>query len=209
MDTKIYNQKGAETGTMTLPESIFGLPLNRDLVQQARVASEANSRKPVAHSKDRSEVRGGGRKPWRQKGTGRARHGSRRSPIWKGGGVTHGPRKEKNYAQKLNTAMAKKALKTILSAKFKNGQIKIINDLTLENYKTKEFVNLMKDMAGLLDNKKTSVLFILDKKNINLVRASANVSRVKIAPVAELNILDALKFGNIVFTEKAVKALNK
>ncbi len=206
METKVYNQTASETGTINLPESIFGLPLNRDLVQQVRLALSANSRKPVAHSKDRSEVRGGGRKPWRQKGTGRSRHGSRRSPIWKGGGVAHGPRNDKNYSQKINAAMAKKALKTALSAKLKTGQVKIVNDLSLANNKTKDFAVVLKGLAKLFV-KPVAVMLVLDKKDVNFIQASANLPRVKVISVAELNLLDILKFGGIIFTEKAIKSL--
>ena len=102
METTLYTQKGTETGKITLDAKIFGLKWNADLVHQTVVAMQANARTPVAHTKDRSDVRGGGRKPWKQKGTGKARHGSTRSPIWKGGGVTHGPRNEKSYDQKIN-----------------------------------------------------------------------------------------------------------
>ena len=117
MVTKLYNIKGEATGKLTVPENLFGLPWNADLVHQVVTAMRANMRPNVAHTKDRGEVRGGGKKPWQQKGTGRARHGSSRSPIWKGGGVTHGPRKDKIYAQKINRTMAAKALLTVLSRK--------------------------------------------------------------------------------------------
>ena len=205
MEAKIYNLTGEETGKLNLPESIFGMSLNKDLVQQARVGLLANKRPSVAHTKDRSEVRGGGRKPWRQKGTGRARHGSRRSPIWKGGGVSHGPRNEKDYSKKINSAMVKVAMKNALSSKFKNGQVMIINDFDFNSSKTKDFKNTFKNV---IENKHTC-LFVLDQAPQNIIMASGNIPRVKVVGVRNINILDILKFGRIIFDEAAIKFLNK
>src|SRR6185437_9448180 len=129
METKIYNIEGKETGKMTLPENIFGLPWNADLMHQVVVSMRSNARHSIAHTKDRGEVRGGGKKPWQQKGTGRARHGSSRSPIWKGGGVSHGPRKEKLYAKVLPKGMRRKALLVALSRKYKDGEIIFLDKL--------------------------------------------------------------------------------
>src|SRR6478609_7180183 len=114
MEATLYNKKGEKAGKVTLPESLFGLPWNADLVHQVVTSMQDNARLSIAHTKDRGEVRGGGKKPWKQKGTGRARHGSSRSPIWKGGGITHGPLAEKNYKQKINKKMASKALAAAL-----------------------------------------------------------------------------------------------
>jgi large subunit ribosomal protein L4 len=149
METHVYNQKGKSVGTFALPEAIFGLPWNGDLVHQVVSAMQANARTPVAHTKDRSDVRGGGRKPWKQKGTGRARHGSTRSPIWRGGGVTHGPINDKDYSQKINKKMRAKALYTVLSEKVRRGQIIFLEELTMKNVKTKDAVMVLTDLSKL------------------------------------------------------------
>ena len=137
METKIFNQKGKEAGTIALPEAIFGLPWNADLVYQVVNSLRSSARDPIAHTKTRGEVRGGGRKPWQQKGLGKARHGSIRSPIWVGGGVTHGPRKDKNYDRKVNKQAKLKALNVILSKKFRDNEILFLQGLTLDNPKDK------------------------------------------------------------------------
>ena len=205
METKVYNQSGEEAGTINLAESVFGLPLNLDLLQQARIAISANKRNMVAHAKDRSEVRGGGKKPWRQKGTGRARHGSRRSPIWKGGGVAHGPRKEKDYSQKINSAMAKKALRIALSSKLSSGNIRIVKEISISSPKTKDFLNSLHQIFG--GEKVRSALFVVAKTDRNMLNASRNISNVKVETASNLNLLDVLKFGKIIFTEEAIKKI--
>src|SRR5947207_14998089 len=129
METTIYTKEGKKKGTITLPEEVFGLNWNADLVHEVLTSLATNARTPVAHTKNRGEVRGGGKKPWQQKGTGRARHGSIRSPIWVGGGVTHGPRADKNYFRKVNKKMKAKALYTLLSAKFRDGEVLFVESL--------------------------------------------------------------------------------
>lgn len=195
---------GEDAGTITLPESVFGLPNNLDLVHQVRVGMLANARRPVAHTKNRSEVRGGGKKPWRQKGTGRARHGSRRSPIWKGGGVSHGPRKEKNYSQKINSGMAEKALNTVLSSKFKAGQIRAVKDFNLDKISTKKFIGWAGAAAG---GDFKSLLVVLDRGEKNILKSGRNLSGVKITTSGSLNIMDVLRFKKIIFTESGLKSL--
>src|SRR5262245_26808838 len=129
METKVYNQQGKETGKLKLPEAVFGLPWNGDLVHQVVVSMQANQREGNAHTKGRGEVRGGGKKPWRQKGTGRARHGSIRSPLWRGGGTTHGPSNERNYEKKINKKMKTKALYTVLSQKNRDGEVVLLDQV--------------------------------------------------------------------------------
>ena len=132
MEAKLYNIQGKTEGTVQVPETLFGVPWNADLVHQVVVSMQANARQTNAHTKDRGEVRGGGRKPWKQKGTGRARHGSTRSPIWAHGGVAHGPRNEKIYEKKINRKVREKALLTALSQKFRDGEVVFLKEVALE-----------------------------------------------------------------------------
>ena len=137
METKIYNQKGGDAGSITLPEKVFGALWRADLVHQVVESMRSNKRAGTADTKDRGEVRGGGRKPWKQKGTGRARHGSSRSPIWVGGGVTHGPLAEKNYKRKISKKMRAQALFSVLSKKFKDGEIIFVDSLAMSKMNSK------------------------------------------------------------------------
>ena len=200
LETEIYNQKGKSVGKLKLPESIFGLPWNGDLVHQVVTAMQANSRTPVAHTKTRGEVRGGGRKPWKQKGTGRARHGSSRSPIWKGGGVTHGPRNEKSYEQKINKKMRVKALLTVLSEKLRKGQILFVEELSLKNIKTKDAVAIMKSLSAvkgfekIIGGKKPNIYITCPAKSDALKKSFANIASVEIDEIKNLNPVDLLNF---------------
>src|SRR3989344_1794431 len=166
---KVYNQEGKEIANLELNKAIFKLPWNDDLVHQAVRVAFANQRQVLASTKDRSEVRGGGRKPWRQKGTGRARHGSIRSPLWKGGGVTFGPTTERNFKVKINKKMAQKAFLIVLSAKAKDNEILILDDLKLSAPKTKEMAKIMKNFSQV----KTALL-VLESNNENAKRAGNN-----------------------------------
>ena len=207
METQIYNQKGKSVGKLELPESIFGLPWNGDLVHQVVTAMQANSRTPVAHTKTRGEVRGGGRKPWKQKGTGRARHGSSRSPIWIGGGVTHGPRNEKSYDQKINKKMKAKALYTVLSEKLRKGQIIFLEELTLKNIKTKDAVGVIKDLSTIkgferiVGGKKPNTYITIPAKGDTLKKSFANIPTVEIDEVRNINPVDLLAFKYIVISQ--------
>jgi large subunit ribosomal protein L4 len=207
METQIYNQKGKSVGTLKLPESIFGLAWNGDLVHQVVTAMQANARTPVAHTKTRGEVRGGGKKPWKQKGTGRARHGSTRSPIWKGGGITHGPRNEKSYEQKINKKMKTKALYTVLSEKLRKGQILFLEELTLKNIKTKDAVVVMKDLSSIkgfekiTGGKKPSTYITVPAKGDTLKKSFANIPTVEIDEVRNLNPVDLLAYRYIIMSQ--------
>ncbi len=203
MQTKIYNKDNQEVGVIDLADSVFGVPMNVNLVHQVRVGLLANQRKPVAHTKDRSDVRGGGKKPWRQKGTGRARHGSTRSPIWKGGGVSHGPRNDKNYSQKINLKVARLGLKMALSAKLKSGRVMVVEKLDLAGGKTKDFKNLVSKLGWTGQG----LLVVTSQPVENLTRASANLPKTKVVSINNLGLLDVLKFHNIILTTGAVNCL--
>lgn len=205
MEAKIYNQEGKESGVIKLPESIFGVKWSNDLVHQVVNALQANLRRPIADTKSRSEVRGGGKKPYRQKGTGRARHGSSRSPIWVGGGVTHGPLSDKNYSQKVNKKMRTKAFLTVLSRKLAEGEIIFVQDLPLAEAKTKQaqiyLNNFSKAGFAKINYKKGKrAIFSWPKVNEVAARSFRNLKSVQTADLRNLNILDLLSYKYLVIT---------
>lgn len=217
MNASIYNQTGKEAGKITLPEGVFDLPWNSDLVHQVVVSMQANMRTPVAHAKDRSEVSGGGKKPWRQKGTGRARHGSSRSPIWIGGGVTHGPTNEKNYKKKINKKMKAKALYTVLSRKLKDGEVLFVDKIETGEIKTKNAKEILSSFGKIsgfenIAKKKKNALYITttaDDKNTN--RSFSNFSNIALGKVENLNLLNILNHKYLIITEpeKSVETIGK
>lgn len=202
MKVDVYNQQGEKVGTTLLPKEIFGLQANLDLIHQIAVSQMANRRQVLAHTKDRSEVRGGGRKPWRQKGTGRARHGSRRSPIWKGGGVTFGPTKERVFKRKISKKMRRKALLMVLSAKAKENLVLILEKLEIKEPKTK----LMKEVFNKLPVKGSS-LIALPKVDKNIILASNNLPGVSTTEVRNLNTLDLLSFKYLILPKEGIKLI--
>jgi large subunit ribosomal protein L4 len=183
MKVSLYNTKGASAGTAELRDSVFGLPWNADLVHQVLVAYQANERDGNAHTKNRSEVSGGGKKPWKQKGTGRARHGSTRSPIWVHGGVAHGPRNEKDYSQKINHKMRLKALGTLLSAKMSDNTVLSLGD-ALEISKTKDGEQLFTTLATKVPGFET--IYTKTNKNNILVVTSESTSDATIRSLRNL-----------------------
>lgn len=201
---ELYNQEGKKIDTVKLNPEIFDVKMSDQLVYEAVVAAMANSRKPYAHAKGRGEVRGGGRKPWRQKGTGRARHGSIRSPIWVGGGVTFGPSKERNFSKKINKKSKKKALAMALSQRVREEGIILLEALTLEQAKTKQFNKIMK---SLKPGKK--LLLVLDKPNRNVMLASHNVDWVRVIGANSLNIIEVFKYPKLVILKPALEVIEK
>ncbi|HEY4486620.1 MAG TPA: 50S ribosomal protein L4 [Candidatus Paceibacterota bacterium] len=207
MKVTVYNQKGKEVDTVDAPENVFGLPWNGDLVHQIMVALQASLRTPIAHTKDRSEVSGGGKKPWRQKGTGRARHGSRRSPLWRHGGATFGPRNERTYKQKINKKMGMKALFVVLSKKMKQGEIAFIDGLDVGSGKTRDAKVVLENMQAIpgftsyMKKKKNGVGIFLARPDKTLSRSFKNFGNVDVAELRNINVLDALKYKRVVFTD--------
>lgn len=215
MDAKIYNMSGKEAGTVTLPEAVFGAKWNGDLVHQVVTAMQANARNPIAHAKDRSEVSGTGKKPWKQKGTGSARHGSRRSPIWRTGGVAHGPRNERSFKQKINKKMRVKALYAVLSKKFEDGEVLFLDAMTFDAPKTKEAKNTITALATIegfekLATKKANTALIASiKTEDNTVKSMRNFNNFMLEHVRSLNPVDVLKYKYLVLVgaEEAVKEI--
>ncbi|MBI5045648.1 MAG: 50S ribosomal protein L4 [Candidatus Niyogibacteria bacterium] len=211
MKATVYSQKGEKTGSLELPKEVFGLNWNANLIHQVVLALQANQRVVIAHAKGRGEVRGGGRKPWKQKGTGRARHGSTRSPIWVGGGVTHGPVKEKIYAQKLNKKMKAKAFLVSLSRKFKDNEI-VFLDSFKTGPKTKEAVAVFKDLRKIeglnkLGKQGGRALVLLPQRESDTVMAMHNLPFADVAAARNLSILDILTYKYLILSAEAVTAL--
>ena len=206
MKADVYNLKNEVVGTIDLPSSVFDTKWNATLVKQVLEAQVANKRQPLAHVRDRSEVSGGGKKPWRQKGTGRARHGSTRSPIWVGGGKSHGPRNDKDYSQKVNKKMKRVALFSALSRKLKDGEVKVFETLTLDQPKTKTLATALHGILAMKKGaKRYDVLLVSDSANKSLFRASTNLQKTKALGADSLNIYDILNHKNL-FIDKEVVA---
>lgn len=208
MDVNLYNQNAEKVGKVSLPDSVFGVPMNKDLFYQVVTTQMANRRQVVAHTKDRGEVRGGGKKPWKQKGTGRARHGSIRSPIWKGGGTTFGPRKERIFKKKVNKKMARKALFLALSSKVKEKELNVIDSIKLENWKTKEMALVIGKISQLFPKKYGSILLVIPGKLTETVeRVSKNLPKVDIMEAKNLNALDIISRKNVLVMQDSLEAI--
>lgn len=215
MDATLYNTQGKSTGTITLPDAVFGVKWNNDLVHQVVTAMAANARTPIAHTKDRSEVSGTGKKPWKQKGTGNARHGSRRSPIWRTGGVAHGPRNERDYAQKINKKMRTKALYCVLSKKLADGEVLFVDGCTMEAPKTKEAREMLTTLAtvegfaGLDTKKRNAALIAHTDANEAMQKSFRNFGHVTLEEVRNLNPVALMRYKYLVLVggEAAVEML--
>ena len=198
----VFNMEGIEVGTMELNDAVFGVEVNEHLVHLAVVAQLANKRQGTQKAKTRSEVSGGGRKPWRQKGTGHARQGSTRAPQWTGGGVVFAPT-PRDYTIRLNKKEKRAALKSALTSRVQNGQFVVVDELKFEEIKTKNFKAVMNNL------KVSKALVILNENDQNTVLSARNIPEVKTALVNTINVYDILKYNTVVATKAAVASIEE
>lgn len=211
MKIDVYNKDGKVVGTSELPESLFGARWNSALVKQVYDGELANKRRPWAHTKTRGEVRGGGRKPWKQKGLGRARHGSTRSPIWVGGGVAHGPRNERDFSVKINKKAKKSAIRSLLSRKVKEGTIILIDAFDAVNNKTKAASVIFKNLGKNENIKNIAVkskILLSVPHNDGVIRATRNIQRVTYIEPRNMNVTSLLHNKYIILDKASVEELN-
>lgn len=202
-EVTLYTMDGATNGTLTLPNALFAVKPKVGVIHQAIVAQEANARIAIAHTKDRSDVRGGGKKPWKQKGTGRARHGSNRSPIWVGGGVTFGPRNDRNFTLKINKAQKRTALAMVLTDKVLNGALVAVDTFVFPEGKTK----LASAMRKALPGADGSALLVLAPGEETLARAARNLVDTTTIRAGSLNVRDVAKFRTLIVSRAGVDAI--
>lgn len=202
MQTKVYNIKGEEVGKMTLKDDVFKVPYNEAVIHQVVVATLANNRQGTKSTLTRSEVRGGGRKPWRQKGTGNARQGSTRAPQWIKGGVVFAP-KPRDFSKKVNKRVKELALKSALSTRFEEKNVIVLDDLTVEP-KTKEFVKILEAL-----NVNKSALVVTETVNENVVLATRNLQNVETSHADILNTYDVVTNEKLIITKSAIKKIEE
>ncbi|MDP1883910.1 MAG: 50S ribosomal protein L4 [Candidatus Moranbacteria bacterium] len=199
---KLYNTEGKEVKEIEVSDAVFGLPANDDLVHQVFVSLGANQRQVLAHTKTRGERSGSGIKPWKQKGTGRARVGSSRTPTWRGGGIAFGPTNERNFKKKINKKMNSKAIVTVLSAKLRDGEMVVLDKLSLKENKTKEMAKILKNLEI-----KGRMLIGFSMEERGLRTYSRNIEKVENILVEKLNVLDMLNNKNLVLSQDSIKYL--
>ncbi|MBU4299280.1 50S ribosomal protein L4 [Patescibacteria group bacterium] len=223
MKITVYNQKGERVEEIELPKEIFEVKINPDLIHQVSVSQLANRRKRIAHTKGRGEVSGGGRKPWPQKHMGRARHGSIRSPLWRHGGITFGPTKEKVFKREIPKKMKRKALLMVLSAKVKSNLLIILDKIKLAQPKTKLMAKVIENLrvkiarppglrpgeVGRENFKKGSILLILPDMDENLILAARNLPKVTLIQAKDLNCLDMLSFKYLIMPKESIRVIKE
>lgn len=209
MNTKQYTVTGSEAGTIELPASVFDVAWNADLVHGVVVAMQANARAGTADTKGRGEVRGGGKKPWKQKGTGRARHGSNRSPIWAGGGVAHGPKSEKDYTTKINKKMRAKALASVLTKKFADTEMIFLSELQMTEPKTAIGKTILKAIAtgtghtDLATKRKNAAVLVLPTRNEMVEMSFRNFGNIEVMQAKDINPVALLTYKYVIMADAA------
>ena len=198
----VYNMEGNEVGTIELSDAVFGVDVNEHLVHMAVVAQLANKRQGTQKAKTRSEVSGGGRKPWRQKGTGHARQGSTRAPQWTGGGVVFAP-VPRDYTIRLNKKEKRLALKSALTSRLQENKLIVVDELKFDEIKTKNFVNVMNNL------KADKALVVLNENDANVVMSARNIPTVKTALTNTINVYDILKYNKLILTKDAVATIEE
>ena len=198
----VYNMEGKEVESIDLNDAVFGVEVNEHLVHMAVVQQLANNRQGTQKAKTRSEVSGGGRKPWRQKGTGHARQGSTRSPQWTGGGTVFAP-VPRDYSIKLNKKEKRAALKSVLTSKVQENKFIVVDELKLDEIKTKKFAEVMNNL------KADKALVILGDMDTNVIKSAANIATVKTTQTSEMNVFDVLKYDTVVATKAAVEKIEE
>ncbi|HAG27260.1 TPA: 50S ribosomal protein L4 [Patescibacteria group bacterium] len=209
MKIQVYNQNAESTGEIEISDQIFAVKPSLHLLAEAVRAQANNARKGLAHTKTRGDVSGGGKKPWRQKGTGRARAGSTRSPLWRHGGVTFGPRSDRNWSLKINKKAKTKALFMSLSDKAKDGRLIVVEGVNLETPKTKEFIKFMQAFQSKMDILGKRQMLVLPKKDDSLVRASRNLQAVTTTLATSLNVTDILKADSMFILKDSLPVIEK
>jgi len=211
MKISVYNSIGDKTKDLEISQRIFGVKPKMDVIHQVVVAQQANARQVLADTKDKSEVRGGGKKPWRQKGTGRARHGSSRSPIWRGGGVTFGPTNDRNFTKGVNKKQKQLAMAMCLSDKVLNNSFLVLDKLELASGKTNDLKTLITNIKSKVADAKSSkkFLLILDNNDALIFRAVKNLDKVDAIMSDSLNCVDILNHDAVLTSEKAVNQIDK
>ena len=198
----VYNMEGKEVGTLDLNDAVFGVEVNEHLVHMAVLQQLANNRKGTQKAKTRSEVRGGGRKPWRQKGTGHARQGSTRAPQWTGGGVVFAP-VPRDYSFKINKKEKRAALKSALTSRVQENKLIVVDELKLDEIKTKQFAQVMKNLNV------DKALVVINDNDQNIVMSAKNIPTVKVAQTNTINVFDILKYSTVVVTKDAVATIEE
>lgn len=202
-EVKLYTWQGKENGVIALPDALFDVTPKPHVIHDAIVAQEANARVVLAHVKDRSEVSGGGKKPWKQKGTGRARHGSSRSPIWVGGGVTHGPQDNRNFSQKMNKKTKRTALAMLLTDKVRSQAFVAVENYELPEAKTKFAAEMRQSLPGA----EHSALVIVTTGDVALKRAAANLPKTMTIHAHSVNVRDLAKYRMVIASQEAIQVM--